>query len=70
MIYLYQIQKDIQIVSMSHSPYLTLEKLREKSSEFLQMTDLVIASLLRGKGFTFLDKMYSGPSEPFSFATI
>jgi hypothetical protein len=34
------------------------------------MTDLVIASLLRGKGFAFLDKMYSGPSELFSFATI
>jgi hypothetical protein len=55
---------------MSHSPYLTLEELREKGSELLQMTNLVIASLLRRKGFMFLDKMYSGPSELFSLATI
>ena len=68
--YLYQIQKDTQIVSMSHSPYLSLEKLREKCSELLQMTNLVIASFLSGKGFTFLDKMYSGPSVLFSLATI
>jgi hypothetical protein len=49
---------------------LSLEKLREKYSELLQMTNLVIASLLRGKGFTFLNKMYSGPSVLFSLATI
>jgi hypothetical protein len=55
---------------MSHSPYLSLEKLREKCSELLQMTNLVIASLLSGKAFTFLDKMYSGPSVLFSLATI
>jgi hypothetical protein len=55
---------------MSNSPYLSLEKLREKCSELLQMTNLVIASFLSGKGFTFLDKMYSGPSELFSLATI
>jgi hypothetical protein len=58
---LYQIQKDTQK---------SLEKLREKYSELLQMTNLVIASLLRGKGFTFLNKMYSGPSVLFSLATI
>jgi hypothetical protein len=51
-------------------PYLSLEKLREKCSELLQMTNLVIASFLSGKGFTFLDKMYSGPPELFSLATI
>jgi hypothetical protein len=55
---------------MSYSPNLDLKELREKVSELLQVMNLIVASLLRGEGFTFLNKMDSRPSKIFSLAAV